>query len=799
MADIDTSDLLTGMENLIPYIEQRGAISVGFSSVNGLIPLLEALGALLDRKNTKSVTKIIEELGKQNKNANDIAKQTIENDNKRDAKEATRREKEERRRQQQTAKNNADVISKALGKFDSVSDSKFKKFIVLATKAWDGAVNEMKGTLKNANIYADLEHSGVLVRDGFDSLVQSASTLGMTHEDLAKRLQKMAPTIAKLNNTYGNGVKAYEKATAGLTQKYQMSQDDAQAAFETYVDSVSPIKLLTMSEEELTREVDKQAKSMKALSLATGKTVSQLKEEQDAKDKALRVKVWKEANPEMYKALYAAGRGSDDYLDYFASGGTRINSKILMNQAGSEFGSKLDRAIMEQMRDGTLTQESVTALAKQLAPAYERDSKKAQRDLSNHGIFSAAAGAETSELYFSHGSYANRQAYLLGQAKAKEEEQTPEEDENRKKDTEFLTSLQNMFEKQNITMNNIFEALGGYNRIRTEVNLASKAMDEVAEATGKAAEAMRSLAPETRGVVGAVISTAGNILATTLGMVIGDVLVKKFFGESVTGTGLFSKAFSGLKNVVKLGFTGLGKGLSGLKNIVKLGFTGLGKGLSGLTTIGKWMVSAFKWLGTNAIGKIITSIGLLPGALGSILKLGGYGAGLAGLYFAAEDVGAAVADAVVDTSVKSVARAAGKGLATAVGGVVAATGHPILGATIANAGNALVDKWTTKEPKIGLKAVTPTVKPLVQPEAIVNPDTFGDDTPSSNGDSIATELFKNNGNNYDWSVAGDVDYLASINQGVQKLTSLTSNLIDYFKLLPSLNNGVSLNGIRTNQ
>lgn len=264
-----------------------------------------------------------------------------------------------------------------------------KTFLNVATKAVD---NYMKNSVELANIFRDLESGGVFVKEGFDSLGQTAYTLGMTYEELAGHLKKVSPLIARLNNSLGNGVKTFENSMKKISDAYNLTHDEQVAVFEKAMENLNPSQLRQMGEQQLIARIDETAKQMKLLSLATGKSVENIQAETSARDKSLRIQAYQRSNPSAYNALKALGL-DDDMVDYIASGGTRVNSKIAMQMANDPLRQAVYPELIRLARAGQLNLNTLGQLQARYGHLAQYKTDLALSSAQNQAQYAASAAS----------------------------------------------------------------------------------------------------------------------------------------------------------------------------------------------------------------------------------------------------------------------------------------------------------------------------------------------------------------------------------------------------------------------
>ena len=388
----EISDLI----DALPKVNQD-AISVGFNSITSIKPLSEFLKVMFDNnarvinnsgeKNTEKRIKQYAELQRENKKrieeleknivaaSNDVRDSIDEQTNTIEQKE----ERDSTRQKQFEAKlfTTLKIISEGISKQFAAADKIAKNFI-------------------------DLEQSGVFLKGGINSLGAAAADLGMTYEGLANQLKKTSPLIARLNSNMGDGLEIFKTTIQNIDDKYNLSRDEQVTAFEALMDKISPTQLRQMSQEELTMAVNETAKEMKLLSIATGKSVEQLKQEQQIKDKRMRIQAYARTHRQSFAILQALGF-DDDMIDYIASGGARINSKILLQQMNDPAMQRMLPEMMMLSNTNRLNTATLGDLINRNRDILNYKTSYANNMSYNQAAYSASAMSEN----FEYGVYDN--------------------------------------------------------------------------------------------------------------------------------------------------------------------------------------------------------------------------------------------------------------------------------------------------------------------------------------------------------------------------------------------------------
>lgn len=218
----------------------------------------------------------------------------------------------------------------------------------------------MKNTQELTSLFRNLDKNGILVKDGFDSLGDSAYNLGMTYDELANNLTKLSPIVAKLNGSMGNGVKIFEKSLMAIPKSLSLSHDEQVSAFQMATDGLTASHMKSInSEEELIKRVVDTAKEMKLLKVVTGKSIEAIKEENNARMKDARFKQFESRFGSDTMATLKSVFKNDNAIEWLLTGGTAHAGEMATLMANSPGLQKALPEIMQLVQSGNLTTESM--------------------------------------------------------------------------------------------------------------------------------------------------------------------------------------------------------------------------------------------------------------------------------------------------------------------------------------------------------------------------------------------------------------------------------------------------------
>lgn len=368
--------MLDDVIKILDYLPTAGnnrSIAVGFENIDALAPLKMILDdyfnkivAIEDKKykdtnnqSDKRHKKNLEEWSKLIDKVLNSQDSIIEENNK-----------SLKRLQDANEENNKEMreLNKTI-KTDKKDDKEYKQYLIRALSvALKVADKHFENAVKMGNTYVDIESSGVFLKNGFNELGDTANKLGMTYDDLASHLKKTSPLIARLNGTMGNGLKSFESAVGNIDDRLNLTNKERVSIFENVLNNLSPDQLMRMSQEQLNFEVNKTAKEMKMLSMATGKSVELINQENAQKARTLRENVWKRTHKQAYSVLQSLGITEDsELMDYIMSGGGKMTAGILTKMQNDPFMQRMLPMLARSAMTNNLNSQTLASLYQQNA------------------------------------------------------------------------------------------------------------------------------------------------------------------------------------------------------------------------------------------------------------------------------------------------------------------------------------------------------------------------------------------------------------------------------------------------
>ena len=359
----DTKDISNIMD-FLPVAGNNRSIAVGFNDDSALKILRDLLIDVF-QKNREKVNKdndereeklIKAEEGRQK----EIIKQLV--GEFRELQKQNELAKKQRQENLDQQKNTADTLKDIAGE-----SKELKKYALRALNVLiDGLDKHLDAAFKLGGVYQDIESNGVFLKNGFNELGQTAYNLGMTYDDLSNHLKKTSPLIARLNGSMGNGLKSFESAISSIDDRFNLSNSEKVSVFENVLSKLTPDQLMKMSQEQMNIEINKTAKEMKMLSLATGKSVELINQENAQKEQSARNEAWRRSHKAAADILKQSGLANDaDVMEYIRTGGAKISAGLLTKMQNDPFASKFLPAIARAASTNQLDMNSFSSIYKQ--------------------------------------------------------------------------------------------------------------------------------------------------------------------------------------------------------------------------------------------------------------------------------------------------------------------------------------------------------------------------------------------------------------------------------------------------
>ena len=387
--NVDFSKIL----DYLPTAGNNRSISVGFEDISALNPLRTLLIDIF-QKHTGEIKRIEDEnTAKQQKAWANYSNNFISK-----LRESIENEQKARQQAEKDARKNFELQNEIAESIkENIKDNKeLKQFLIRGVNvAIDLLDKHIENAVKVGGVFRDLESNGVFLKNGFNDVGKSAYELGMTYDDLAGHLKRTSPLIARLNSNMGDGLKAFTTSISNIDKSLNLTNNEKVGVLESWLNNVSPSQLLNMTQEQMNVEINKTAKEMKMLSLATGKSVDLINKENEQKAATLRQQVWKRNHSEAYKILQQLGITDDqEMMDYIMSGGTRATGNIITKMQNDPFMQKMLPEMIRQSATNTLNMSSLSALYNQNKHLAGYKSAYADKASYNPGLIAASAASD---------------------------------------------------------------------------------------------------------------------------------------------------------------------------------------------------------------------------------------------------------------------------------------------------------------------------------------------------------------------------------------------------------------------
>lgn len=322
-------------------VDDNTSVAVGFREGKSLDAIEKLLRKVFNQKSNNDIIEpIVNELKEQGKKA-----QTRHKENQQNDKSASI--------ENQLKKLNAEEKNRT-----KILEAYLKTTLGVFMKSFS---KSMSSSTTLANVWRQIDKSGVSVLGGMDAVTKSAYNLGMSYEEITSNLSKLNPVIAKLNGTMGNGLQAYDRALSSIPKSLSLSHDEQNAIFEATMNGLTASQIKSInSQEELNKRVIETAKEMKYLKITTGQSIEAMNEEQKARLQDVRFKQFEAAvGKKTMDALKATF--DDKVIEYILSGGVANAGSVALEMANDRGYANVIHSIMNRMQqnNGHLTMRDI--------------------------------------------------------------------------------------------------------------------------------------------------------------------------------------------------------------------------------------------------------------------------------------------------------------------------------------------------------------------------------------------------------------------------------------------------------
>lgn len=276
----------------IPVLHRGKEVAVGFNDLGSIQPLDELLSRYFPKKYGKDLQKNVQEL---TVNLNKYIKLS-------DIEKNERKTSFEKIVSAVNNINNAIKEDKDNKKKDKTKEDAGNKAI--GAKIVQGIVESFatsfQKNMERMGFLRDLESAGVSVTQGFDSLRKASEELARPQEQLVKLYTKSSQTIQRLNVSFGDGVNFFNQTLGDISGKFNTTRQEEEAILSEYIETRTKYaNLEQLDRDRLRKETELYTKNLKQLSMATGKSIELILQENKLKEDEFAVQALRNANPAM--------------------------------------------------------------------------------------------------------------------------------------------------------------------------------------------------------------------------------------------------------------------------------------------------------------------------------------------------------------------------------------------------------------------------------------------------------------------------------------------------------------------
>lgn len=276
----------------IPVIHRGKEVAVGFNDLGSIQPLDELLSRYFPKKYGKDLQKNVQEL---TVNLNKYIKLS-------DIEKNERKTSFEKIVSAINNINNAIKEDKDNKKKDKTKEDAGNKSIgaEIIQGIVESFATSFQKNMERMGFLRDLESAGVSVTQGFDSLRKASEELARPQEQLVKLYIKNSQTIQRLNASFGDGVNFFNQTLGDISGKFNTTRQEEEAILSEYIETRTKYaNLEQLDRDRLRKETELYTKNLKQLSMATGKSIELILQENKLKEDEFAVRALRNANPAM--------------------------------------------------------------------------------------------------------------------------------------------------------------------------------------------------------------------------------------------------------------------------------------------------------------------------------------------------------------------------------------------------------------------------------------------------------------------------------------------------------------------
>lgn len=276
----------------IPVLHRGKEVAVGFNDLGSIQPLDELLSRYFPKKYGKDLQKNVQEL---TVNLNKYIKLS-------DIEKNERKTSFEKIVSAVNNINNAIKEDKDNKKKDKTKEDAGNKSIgaIIVQGIVKSFATSFQKNMERMGFLRDLESAGVSVTQGFDSLRKASEELARPQEQLVKLYTKNSQTIQRLNASFGDGVNFFNQTLGDISGKFNTTRQEEEAILSEYIETRTKYaNLEQLDRDRLRKETELYTKNLKQLSMATGKSIELILQENKLKEDEFAVQALRNANPAM--------------------------------------------------------------------------------------------------------------------------------------------------------------------------------------------------------------------------------------------------------------------------------------------------------------------------------------------------------------------------------------------------------------------------------------------------------------------------------------------------------------------
>nr|DAF56761.1 MAG TPA: hypothetical protein [Myoviridae sp. ctWb16] len=279
----------------IPVLHRGKEVAVGFNDLGSIQPLDELLSRYFPKKFGKTVDKNLQELSvnvKKYIKLSDIEQKErkVSFDKIASAVNNINNAIKEDRNRKKSSKSKEESNNKAVA-------AKIVQAVAGAT------ISSLQNGLKRIESLRELESAGVSVAKGFDSLRKSSEDLARPQTQLVKLYTKNSQLLSRLNasaNFLNDGVGFFNDTLKSVSGQFNLTRQEEEAILSEYLDTRTKYaNIEQLDRERLRKETELYTKNLKQLSMATGKSIDLILQENKLKEDEFAIQALRSANPAM--------------------------------------------------------------------------------------------------------------------------------------------------------------------------------------------------------------------------------------------------------------------------------------------------------------------------------------------------------------------------------------------------------------------------------------------------------------------------------------------------------------------